>query len=105
MDKKLINFRTPIDLQKTFDLVCCYKSQTRTQVLIELMRQFIETHHPLIIKQVTALKDINNNLSEIINPNSNSRSYVPIQKTEIERDNWESDEIDYSYPFYRGEIR
>lgn len=105
MDKKLINFRTPIDLQNTFDLVCCYKSQTRTQVLIELMRQYVENHHQPIISQMDALKVLNKQLSEIVGSNSNKRSYEPIKDPKCEGDLWDVDETEYFYPFHRGDIK
>lgn len=66
MNTKLINFRSPEDLQETFDLVCDYKSATRTQVLIDLMRGYILENHKSIMDQVQSMKELNKNLSESV---------------------------------------
>ena len=43
--KKLVNFRTPIDLINAFDRACAHHHHTRTQILIILMRQFVDFYH------------------------------------------------------------
>ena len=104
MPNKLINFRTPEDLQQTFDMVCQFKCQTRTQVLIGLMRDYVLKNREPIIHQIQSLKDLNNNLSEIIKKEPTSINLKPIEKTDSERDLWVSDEDPFQYPFYRGNI-
>ena len=104
MPTKLINFRTPEDLQHTFDMVCQFKSQTRTQVLIGLMRDYVSENHEPIVHQIQSLKDLNRNLSEIIKKEPTSINLKPIRKTDSERDLWVSDEDNFNYQFYRGNI-
>ena len=104
MTTKLINFRTPEDLQQTFDMVCQFKSQTRTQVLIGLMRNYISANHQPIVNQIQSLQDLNKNLSEIIKKEPTSINLKPTNNTEFERDLWESDDDNFQYPFYRGNI-
>lgn len=102
---KLINFRTPADLQHTFDLVCQYKAQTRTQVLIDLMRGYVMDNHKPIIDQIQSLKDLNKNLSEFV-PNRTGWSHrQDYRKIDSNRDLSVSDEDDFQYHFYKGEIR
>lgn len=96
MNIKLINFRTPEDLQATFDLVCRYKSQSRTQVLITLMREFISTNYTPIINDIQSLKDLNKNLSGFV---SQKPSRIVIQKAKrinSEQDVWEGVIPNYS---------
>ena len=104
MPTKLINFRTPEDLQHTFDMVCQFKSQTRTQVLIGLMRDYVSKNHDPIVHQIQSLKDLNKNLSEIIKKGPTSINLKPIKKTDSESDLWESNENNFNYQFYRGNI-
>ena len=104
MPTKLINFRTPEDLQHTFDMVCQFKSQTRTQVLIGLMRDYVSKNHEPIVHQIQSLKDLNKNLSEIIKKEPTSINLKLIEKTDSDRDLWVSDEDPFQYPFYRGNI-
>lgn len=102
MPTKLINFRTPEDLQHTFDMVCQFKSQTRTQVLIGLMRDYVSENHEPIVHQIQSLKDLNKNLSEIIKKEPTSINLKPIEKTDSDRDLWFRDEDENQYPFVRG---
>lgn len=104
MPTKLINFRTPEELQQTFDMVCQFKSQTRTQILIGLMRNYISANHQPIVNQIQSLKDLNKNLSEIIKKEPTSINLKPINNKEFERDLWEGDEDNFQYPFYRENI-
>jgi hypothetical protein len=89
MITKLINFRSPEDLQATFDLVCRYKSQSRTQVLIALMREFISSNYKPIINDIQSLRDLNKNLSEFV---SSKPSGMVAQKSKTmnsQHDLWE----------------
>ena len=47
-DKKLINFRVQEDLIEMFDEICEIKSMNRTQILITLMRGWVEKTAPEI---------------------------------------------------------
>lgn len=89
MNTRLINFRSPEDLQATFDLVCRYKSQSRTQVLIALMREFISTNHKPIINDIQSLHDLNINLSESVSPKLNRMNAKKSKTTISEQDLWE----------------
>ncbi len=102
MDMKLINFRTPANLLKAFDFVCDYKSQTRTQVLIEMMREFVEVHHQPILRQIENLNSLNDDLSKFINSNDSSIYHINQNETETNRDIWEDEEADFIHPFFRG---
>jgi hypothetical protein len=96
MNTKLINFRTPENLQATFDMVCRYKSQSRTQVLIALMRDFVSTNHKPIINDIQSLQDLNKNLSEFV---SQKPSRIINQKSKTmnsEQDIWEGVMPNYS---------
>ena len=85
---KLINFRTPADLQHTFDLVCQYKAQTRTQVLIDLMRDYAMDNHKPIIDQIQSLKELNKSLSEFV-PNRTRWSHrQDYKQTDSDSDLW-----------------
>lgn len=89
MNTKLINFRSPEDLQATFDLVCRYKSQSRTQVLIALMREFISTNHKPIINDIQSLQDLNKNLSEFVSSKPNGMIAQKSKPMNSEQDLWE----------------
>ena len=104
MTSKLINFRTPEDLQQTFDMVCQFKSQTRTQVLIDLMRGYVSENHDPIVDQIKSIQNLNKHLSEIIKKEPASISIKSVRKTDSDRDIWESDEDQFQYPFYKGTI-
>lgn len=47
-DKKLINFPVQEDLIEMFDETCEFKNMNRTQILITLMRDFVEETVPEI---------------------------------------------------------
>lgn len=102
MDTKLINFRIPTDLQETFDMVCDFKSQTRTQVLINLMREFISNERQPISDQIRSLQSLKRDLSET--KRNRVLSVDPErQKTPVsERDIWFTDEDDYHSTFFKG---
>ena len=85
---KLINFRTPADLQHTFDLVCQYKAQTRTQVLIDLMRGYVMDNHKPIIDQIQSLKDLNKSLSEFVPNRTGWSHHHDYRQTDSNRDLW-----------------
>ena len=104
MDTKLINFRIPTDLQETFDMVCDFKSQTRTQVLINLMREYISNERQPIIDQIRSLQNLNRDLSEIKRKKSVSVDLRNRKASDSERDIWFSDEDDYSSPFFKGQF-
>jgi hypothetical protein len=104
MNTKLINFRTPQDLQETFDMVCHYKSQTRTQVLINLMREYVLNQHQPIVDQIHSLQDLNKNLSEIIKKDTTPITLKKPKQLNSDRDLWVRDEDDYQYPFFRGQF-
>lgn len=101
---KLINFRTPADLQHTFDLVCHYKAQTRTQVLIDLMRGYVMDNHKPIIDQIQSLKDLNKNLSESIPNRTGWSRRQEYRQTDSNRDLWVSDDEDLHHSFSRGQF-
>ncbi len=105
MDKKLINFRAPNDLRQTFDLVCRFKSRNRSQILIELMRKFVEANHQIVITQAKAIKEIDKTLSEFIPKNYIDRRTELLSPTEIDAREIEINEAQYLYPFYKGENR
>ena len=84
MQTKLINFRSPEELQSTFDMVCRYKSQSRTQVLINLMRDYISQNHQPNISDVQALRDIKRNLSEFIKVNPHGQILSNRKKSEFD---------------------
>ena len=92
MQTKLINFRSPEDLQSIFDMVCRYKSQSRTQVLISLMRGYISQNHQPIISDIQALRDIKRHLSEFIKANPERQILCNREKVESERFKLEKDE-------------
>ncbi len=102
MNTKLINFRTPEDLQNTFDLICRYKSQSRTQVLIALMREFISTNHKPIINDIQSLQDLNKSLSEFVlnDPGYNHRKNL--KQIDCDTDLWVIDEEEFQHQFNRG---
>jgi hypothetical protein len=104
MNTKLINFRSPEDLQTTFDLVCRYKSQSRTQVLITLMREFISTNHKPIINDIQSLQDLNKNLSEFVLNDTGYRHGQNLKQTDSEMDLWVSDEDEFQHQFHGGNI-
>jgi hypothetical protein len=105
MNKKLINFRAPNDLRQTFDLVCRFKSRNRSQILIELMRQFVEANHQTVITQANALKDIDKTLSEFIQKNNIDGRTEFLSPTKSDARKIEINETQYLYPFYKGENR
>lgn len=96
MNTKLINFRTPEDLQNTFDLVCNYKAVTRTQVLIDLMRGYILENHKSIMNQIQSMNELNKNLSDSA-PNGTQWINDHFNKTtNFKQDYWEPvDDIEY----------
>jgi hypothetical protein len=95
MTTRLINFRTPEDLQATFDLVCNYKAATRTQVLIDLMRGYILENHKSIMAQMQSMNELNKNLSDFV-PNINRWiNHHPNGPANFKEDYWEPvDEIE-----------
>ncbi len=104
MNTKLINFRSPEDLQATFDLVCRYKSQSRTQVLITLMREFITTNHKPIINDIQSLNDQNKNLSGFFLNDTGYRYGKKLKQTDYEIELWISDEEEFQQQLHRGNI-
>jgi hypothetical protein len=104
MNTKLINFRSPEDLQNTFDLVCRYKSQSRTQVLITLMREFISSNHKPIINDIQSLQVLNKNLSEFVLNDTGHRHRQNLKQTDSEMDLWVSDEDEFQHQFHRVNI-
>ena len=104
MNTKLINFRSPEDLQATFDLLCRYKSQSRTQVLITLMREFISTNHKPIIDDIQSLQDLNKNLSEFVLNDTGYGHRPNLKRTDYKIDLWVSDEDEFQHQFHRGNI-
>jgi hypothetical protein len=105
MNKKLINFRAPKDLRQTFDLVCRFKSRNRSQILIELMHQFIEENHQTVIAQANVLKDIDKTLSEFVPKNNIDGCNELLSPTKSDAREIEINETQYLYPFYKGENR
>jgi hypothetical protein len=96
MNTKLINFRTPEDLQNTFDLVCDYKSVTRTQVLIDLMRGYILENHKSIMDQIHLIKELNKNLSESVPNGARWINNPSNQTTNFKEEYWEPvDDIEF----------
>jgi hypothetical protein len=96
MNTKLINFRSPEDLQATFDLVCNYKAVTRTQVLIDLMRGYILENHKSIMEQIQSMKELNKNLSESELNGTRWVSHHSNKNTNYEGDYWKPvDDIEY----------
>lgn len=95
MQTKLINFRTPIELQSTFDLVCRYKSQSRTKVLIELMHEYVSIHHQPIIEQIKSLRDLNKNLSETVIKNSGQKTLGHLRETEFDVLIWDNNDSNH----------
>jgi hypothetical protein len=104
MNTKLINFRSPEDLQTTFDLVCRYKSQSRTQVLITLMREFISTNHKPIINDIQSLQDLNKNLSGFVLNDTGYGHGQNLKQTYYKLDLWVIDEDEFQHQFHRGNI-
>jgi hypothetical protein len=95
MNTKLINFRTPEDLQNTFDLVCDYKAVTRTQVLIDLMRGYILENHKSIMEQIQSMKELDKNLSESVPNGTRWINHHSNEPTNLKDDYWEPvDEIE-----------
>jgi hypothetical protein len=92
METKLINFRAPVELQNTFDLVCRYKSQSRTKIMIELMHEYVSLNHQPIIEQINSLRDLNKNLSEIVNKKSESKRHQYQTKMEFDVPIWDNNE-------------
>jgi hypothetical protein len=63
-DKKLINFRVQEDLIEMFDETCEFKNINRTQILISLMKDFVEETAPEIqrwntLYQMTGKRPVN----------------------------------------------
>lgn len=96
MQTRLINFRSPEELQSIFDMVCRYKSQSRTQVLISLMRGYISQNHQPIISDIQSLQDIKRNLSEFIKANPERQIVDNREKAEFERFKLANDEKETS---------
>jgi hypothetical protein len=103
MNTKLINFRSPEDLQATFDLVCRYKSQSRTQVLIALMREFISTNHKPIINYMQSLQHLNKNLSEFVERKPYKGNIHNEKQPSLERDLWEEIETNCQGTVWRDQ--
>ena len=82
MQEVLINYRCPPDLKMQFDSVCKLSRQTRTQVLIELMRSHLQD-------QLKELQDRRTKALEL-------QKFVQetFQKPE---DDWHPDAIETSY--------
>ncbi len=96
MNTKLIYFRTPEDLQNTFDLVCDYKAVTRTQVLIDLMRGYILENHKSILDQIHLIKELDKNLSESVPNETRWINHHSNKNTNFKDDYWEPvDRIEY----------
>jgi hypothetical protein len=97
MNTKLINFRTPEDLQNTFDLVCDYKAVTRTQVLIDLMRGYILENHKSIMDQIQSMNGLNKNLSESVPNGARWINHHSNKNTNYMGDYWVPvDDIEYN---------
>ena len=63
-EKKLINFRVQEDLIEVFDETCEFKNMNRTQILIGLMRGYVDKTIPEIqnwntLYQMTGRKPLN----------------------------------------------
>jgi hypothetical protein len=95
MQKKLINFRAPIELQTAFDLVCKYKSQSRTKILLELMHEYVSIHHQPITEQIKSLRDLNKNLSETVIKSSGQRTHGYQRETEFDVPIWDNNQSNY----------
>ena len=59
----LINFIVSKDLMETFDSICSFNNQTRTSILIKLMRDYIREQSPIIRHQIESTQNLKNNLS------------------------------------------
>lgn len=49
--RELINFRVPTTLKESFDLVCRFNASNRTQILIELMKTYVDDEFPIMEHQ------------------------------------------------------
>ena len=63
-DEKIINFRVQEDLIEMFDETCEFKNMNRTQILITLMKDFVEETVPEIqrwntLYQMTGRRPVN----------------------------------------------
>ena len=48
VEKSLINFRIPNSFREAFEVVCKYKSQTKTQTMVDLIREYLDSEYPKI---------------------------------------------------------
>jgi hypothetical protein len=103
MDTTLINFRSPIQLQQSFDLICRYQSQTRTQALNQLMLQYVENNHQPIINRIQAQRAIFKNMSEIVSNNWLGKERGISTKTVTQGEFWEEVKDSNSYGPFHGE--
>jgi hypothetical protein len=95
MQTKLINFRAPIELQNAFDLVCKYKSQSRTKIMLELMHEYVSIHHQPIIEQIKSLRDLNKNLSETVIKKSGQKTPRYQRETEFDALIWDNNDSNH----------
>jgi hypothetical protein len=63
LKSSLINFIAPRSTIETFDDVCSYHAQSRTSVLLKLMRDYIQEQSPIIQTEIQSLQNLQNNLS------------------------------------------
>ena len=49
--RELINFRVPKTLKESFDSVCRFNASNRTQILIELMKSYVDDEFPIMEHQ------------------------------------------------------
>ena len=49
--RKLVNFRVPHTLMESFDSVCRFNARNRTQILIELMKTYVDDEYPVMEHQ------------------------------------------------------
>jgi hypothetical protein len=59
----LTNFNVPTDLRNKFDDICHLDGKNRTQVLIELMSDYILTKGPAIAQKIRAIQEIDFSLN------------------------------------------
>ena len=49
--RKLVNFRVSQALMESFDSVCRFNARNRTQILIELMKSYVDDEFPIMEHQ------------------------------------------------------
>jgi hypothetical protein len=79
LKSSLINFIAPRSTIETFDDVCSYHAQSRTSVLLKLMRDYIQEQSPIIQTEIQSIRNLKNGLSNFVVQKNRHQSIRPIE--------------------------